>query len=251
MLIVFTLFVGEPVTQRERLQKEAETRFDRFGGSVIGKVMVWLAVTVYEPFADFFRRNGLQIALALLSFIFLFKIGEAFLGRMSIVFYKEIGFSNEQIGHYSKLIGWGITIFFTIIGSMVNVRFGIIKGLLIGGIAMASSNLMFAWLASVGPNENLFLAAIVVDNFTSAFATIAFVSFLTFLTGRGFTATQYALLASVGNFGRTTLASYSGKLVDQLNGSWPLFFIITTVMVIPSLLLLLSIRKHFEKDDEM
>lgn len=250
LLMMFTLIVSEPVTNREELQKQAEERLSKEGQSAFDRIGVWLIVTVYEPFADFFRRNGGKVAFYILLFIFLFKIGEAFLGRMSIVFYKEIGFSNEQIGEYSKLLGWGVTIFFTLVGSVVNVRFGITKGLLIGGIAMASSNLMFAWLASVGPNEHILLAAIIVDNFTSAFATIAFVSFLTFLTGRGFSATQYALLASVGNFGRTTLSSFSGVLVDWL-GSWPIFFVVTTVMVIPSLLLLLGIRSHFKHAKEM
>lgn len=127
---------------------------------------------------------------------------------------------------------------------MFNVRFGIVKGLMIGGIAMASSNLMFAWLASVGPNEHLLVATILVDNFTTAFSTIAFVSFLTVLTGQAFSATQYALLASLGNFGRTTLSSFSGQLVDVLD-SWPLFFIMTAVMVIPSLIMLYSLRHYF------
>lgn len=245
-LMLCTLFVREPVTDREKLQADAEKLYDK-GDGELEKVKTWLLVTVFEPFREFFNRNGVRVALTLLLFIFLFKIGEAFLGRMSIVFYKEIGFSNEQIGEYSKLIGWGITIFFTLVGSVVNVKFGIIRGLLIGGIAMAASNLMFAWLANVGPKESVLLAAIIVDNFTSAFATIAFVSFLTFLTGRGFSATQYALLASVGNFGRTTLSSTSGKLVDLLNGDWSLFFIITTLMVIPSLILLVSLKGHFKK----
>ena len=187
----------------------------------------------------------MKTACTLLLFVFLFKIGEAFLGRMSITFYKEIGFSNEQIGYYSKLIGWGATVFFTLLGSLINVRFGIIKGLMIGGIAMAASNLMFALIANVGPNEHLFLATIFVDNFTTAFSTVAFVSFLTILTGEAFSATQYALLASLGNLGRTTLASFSGELVDYLN-SWPLFFILTAVMVIPSLIMLLMLKGHFK-----
>jgi PAT family beta-lactamase induction signal transducer AmpG len=199
---------------------------------------------VVEPFLDFFRSNGFRVALTLLLFVFLFKIGEAFLGRMSITFYKEVGFTNEQIGYYSKLIGWGLTILFTLVGSMVNVKFGIVRGLMIGGIAMASSNLMFAWIAKVGPSEQLFLATLVVDNFTSAFSTVAFVSFLTVVTGQAFSATQYALLASLGNFGRTTLASFSGELVDYLN-DWSMFFILTALMVIPSLIMLYSLRHYF------
>ncbi|MDG3087366.1 MFS transporter [Vibrio hannami] len=241
LLMVFTLLVGEPKTERERLQDEAEARHSKVVGS---KVTAWLTVTVIEPFLDFFKRNGVRVALTLLLFVFLFKIGEAFLGRMSIPFYKEIGFSNEQIGHYSKLIGWWVTIFFTLVGSMFNVKFGIVRGLMIGGIAMAASNLMFSWIANVGPNENLFLATIIVDNFTTAFSTVAFVSFLTVMTGQAFSATQYALLASLGNFGRTTLASFSGELADYLN-DWSLFFIITALMVIPSLLMLWSLRHYF------
>ncbi|MFM2599040.1 AmpG family muropeptide MFS transporter [Vibrio fortis] len=243
VLMLFTLLVGEPKTERERLQEQAQQRHNKV---VDSKIVAWFTVTVIEPFYDFFKRNGVQVAITLLLFVFLFKIGEAFLGRMSITFYKEIGFSNEQIGHYSKLIGWGATIFFTLLGSVFNVKFGIVRGLMIGGIAMAGSNLMFAWIAKAGPSETLFLATIIVDNFTTAFSTVAFVSFLTLLTGQAFSATQYALLASLGNFGRTTLASFSGELVDYLN-DWSLFFIITALMVIPSLLMLYSLRHFFAR----
>ncbi|MUK37170.1 MFS transporter [Aliivibrio fischeri] len=242
LLMVFTLLVGEPKTKRDELQHEAEERHNKLVGS---KVAAWFTVTVIEPFYDFFNRNGVKTACTLLLFVFLFKIGEAFLGRMSITFYKEIGFSNEQIGYYSKLIGWGATVFFTLLGSLINVRFGVVKGLMIGGVAMAASNLMFALIANVGPNEHLFLATIIVDNFTTAFSTVAFVSFLTILTGEAFSATQYALLASLGNLGRTTLASFSGELADYLN-SWPLFFILTAVMVIPSLIMLLMLKGYFK-----
>ncbi|CAM3575548.1 AmpG family muropeptide MFS transporter [Vibrio aquimaris] len=241
VLMLFTLLVGEPATDREKLQAAAEERHSNVVGN---RVIAWLTVTVIEPFLDFFKRNGTRVALTLLLFVFLFKIGEAFLGRMSIAFYKEIGFSNEQIGYYSKLVGWGLTTLFTLVGSMVNVRFGIVRGLMIGGITMSASNLMFAWIASVGPNEHLFLATIIVDNFTTAFSTVAFVSFLTVLTGQAFSATQYALLASLGNLGRTTLASFSGELVDYLN-DWSTFFILTCLMVIPSLIMLYSLRHHF------
>lgn len=242
LLMVFTLLVGEPKTKRDELQHEAEERHNKV---VHSKAAAWFTVTVIEPFYDFFSRNGVKTACTLLLFVFLFKIGEAFLGRMSITFYKEIGFSNEQIGYYSKLIGWGATVFFTLLGSLINVRFGVIKGLMIGGIAMSVSNLMFALIASMGPNEHLFLATILVDNFTTAFSTVAFVSFLTILTGEAFSATQYALLASLGNLGRTTFASFSGELVDYLN-SWPLFFILTAVMVIPSLIMLVMLKGHFK-----
>lgn len=238
-LISIVFFIKEPNNTLFEKQKKVERLYgDGF--------KAWLLVTIIEPFREFFSRNGVKIALLILSFIFLFKIGEAFLGRMSIVFYKEVGFTNTEIGTYSKLIGWWVVIVFSIIGGIVNSHFGIIKGLFIGGIAMAASNLMFAWIAVVGPDTNLFLATVMVDGFTGAFATVTFVSFLSYLTSRSFTATQYALMASLGNLARTTLSSFSGVMVDKLDGNWSLFFIITALMVIPSLLMLLIISKHIK-----
>lgn len=207
------------------------------------RMAAWLIVTMIEPLAEFFRRNGVRFALSILLFVLLFKVGEAFLGRMSIVFYQEVGFSNQQIGLYSKLLNWWITIIFSLIGSYVTMRAGIVKGLFIGGSAMAMSNLFFAALAVTGPSVPLLTAAVVVDGFTSAWSTVAFVALISLMTNRAFTASQYALMASIATLGRTLLGSYSGALVDFLDGNWALFFVLTTLMVIPSLLFLWSIRK--------
>lgn len=207
----------------------------------------WLRNTLVDPITEFFKRNGWKLAVGMLSFIFLFKIGEAFLGRMSIVFYKEVGFSNDDIAVYSKMVNWWVTIIFAILGSFVNLRLGIVRGLMLGGIAMAASNLMFAWIAGVGPNTNLFLAAVIIDGFTAAWSTVAFVAFISLLANRAFTATQYALFASLGNLGRTLLSSYSGYVVNWLDGNWQLFFILTAIMVLPSLLILFALRKSLTR----
>ena len=82
------------------------------GASVINDTLSYLVSTIIIPFSSFFRNNGLKIGLGLLSFIFLFKIGEAFIGRMSIVFYKEVGFSKSDIAIYSKGLGWLVTVFY-------------------------------------------------------------------------------------------------------------------------------------------
>ena len=107
---------------------------------------------------------------------------------------------------------------------------------------MALTNLLFAVLYWVGKSEWLFAVAVILDDITAAFATVAFVAFISLLVDRTYTATQYALLASVGTAGRTTLASSSGALVDWLNGDWGTFFVLTAIMVIPSLICLWFIR---------
>lgn len=205
-----------------------------------------LSSSVTHPFVAFFQRNGIQLAINLILFIVLFKIGEAFLGRMSLVFYKEIGFSNTDIAAYSKLGSWIVTIVFSIISGWFTIRYGVVKGLLIAGIAMAASNIMFAVMATVGPVKWVFAITILVDGFTSAWSNVAFVAFLSSLCDRSYTATQYALLASLGTLGRTLFASSSGQMVDGLNGNWSLFFILTAVMVLPSLIILIRSAKIIE-----
>ena len=184
----------------------------------------------------------MSVAIGILSFIFLFKIGEAFLGRMSIVFYKEIGFSKGDIAIYSKTLGWVTTVIFTLLGGLFVIRSGVLRAMFLAGILMAATNLLFTILAWSDKSELLFAVAVIFDDIAAAFATVAFVAFISLLVDRTYTATQYALLASIGTAGRTTLASSSGALVDWLNGDWGTFFILTAIMVIPSLICLWFIK---------
>ena len=162
---------------------------------------------------------------------------------MSIIFYKEIGFSKSEIAIYSKSLGWITTVVFTLLGGIFAMKSGTIKTMFVAGILMALTNLLFAILAWTGKSEILFAFSVIADDLTAAFATVAFVAFISLLVDRTYTATQYALLASIGTAGRTTLSSSSGALVDWLNGDWGTFFIITTLMVLPSLIILWYIRK--------
>ena len=105
LLMSSVLWAKEPESNRDAVQAELEQTYQqKLAGSTqtrFAKIVAWLAVTVFDPFRTFFARNGVKTALALLAFIFLFKIGEAFLGRMSIVFYKEVGFSNSDITRFA------------------------------------------------------------------------------------------------------------------------------------------------------
>ena len=213
-------------------------------------ILSWLSGTIGGPVISFFKKNGFSIAIGILGFVFLFKIGEAFLGRMSIVFYKELGFSKSDIAIYSKTLGWITTVVFTLLGGLFAIRSGTVKTMFIAGGLMAITNLMFTLLAWSGKSELLFAAAVILDDIAAAFATVAFVAFISLLVDRTYTATQYALLASIGTAGRTLLASSSGSLVDWLNGDWGIFFIITALMVIPSLICLWFIRKKLKLSEK-
>ena len=226
----------------------------------------WISGRIGGPLVTFFKNNGLSIAIGILAFVFLFKIGEAFLGRMSIVFYKEIGFSKSEIAIFSKGVGWITTVVFTLLGGIFAMRSGSVKTMFIAGILMAVTNLLFSflnwyvqaiplvsyefdlnfilwtWHLVTSNHQLVFGVSVALDDITAAFATVAFVAFISLLVDRTYTATQYALLASIGTAGRTTLASSSGALVDWLNGDWGTFFVLTAIMVIPSLICLWFIR---------
>ena len=239
------LFIPETGTkERAAGQREAQQAVAaRMGGKgAVVQLVSFLTTTVIEPLWSFFRKNGIQIGVMILAFIFLFKIGEAFMGKMSIIFYKEVGFSKSDIAIYSKGLGWITTVVFTLIGGLFALRTGVVKALLISGIAMAATNILFSVLHWVGQNELMFAIAVIADDLAAAFATVAFVTFISLLVDRNYTATQYALLASIGTLGRTLMASSSGALVDWLNGDWGIFFIITAVMVIPALVVLWTLR---------
>ena len=241
------LLIPETGTKERSLaQAEAQAAFQqKLGGDNLAtQAASWIGSTVLMPLLSFFQKNGLKMGLAILSFIFLFKIGEAFMGKMSIIFYKEVGFSKSDIALYSKGLGWITTVVFTLLGGYFALKSGVVRALLISGVVMAATNILFSALAWAGKVEWLFAVAVILDDLAAAFATVAFVTFISLLVDRNYTATQYALLASIGTLGRTLLASSSGELVDWLEGDWGLFFIITAFMVIPSLAILWAMRKR-------
>ena len=257
VLIIFMniglLFVNETASsEKQNLHKEADklilSKFEK--DNIFIKIISWIGGTIGGPIISFFKRNGFAIAIGILGFIFLFKVGEAFLGRMSIIFYKEIGFSKTDIAIYSKTLGWVTTVIFTLLGGLFVIRSGVLKAMFLAGVVMASTNLLFSLLAWSDKSEILFAIAVIFDDMAAAFATVAFVAFISLLVDRAYTATQYALLASIGTAGRTTLASSSGALVDWLNGDWGIFFILTALMVIPSLIILWIMKKKLKLSEK-
>ena len=247
------IFINES-NNVERLKKQKETDsliLNRFKNkNLFTYFITWIGGTIGGPIISFFKKNGFSIAIAILGFVFLFKVGEAFLGRMSIIFYKEIGFSKTDIAIYSKTLGWVTTVIFTLLGGLFVIRSGVLKAMFLAGIIMAATNVLFSVLAWSDKSELLFAIAVIFDDIAAAFATVAFVAFISLLVDRTYTATQYALLASIGTAGRTTLASSSGALVDWLNGDWGLFFILTAIMVIPSLIILWSMRNKLRLSEK-
>lgn len=197
----------------------------------------WLRRAAIAPLADFFGRLGWMAALVLAVIVF-YKFGDAMLGRMAGVFYVDMGFTKIEIANYTKSVGIAATLLGVGVGGWVCIRLGIMRAMFLGAFLMMVTNLAFAVLAASGKDFGLLATVVFFDNLTGGMATTAFVAYLSGLCNVAFTATQYALLASLGNFARIQLGSVSGWAVDSLGGDWTLFFVAVGAMSIPAILLL-------------
>jgi len=205
-------------------------------------VTAWLYGAVVAPFVDFMKRRGWVLVLA---FIIVFKFGDALLGRMSGVFYRELGFSLGEIAEVMKLYGFIANGIGVLAGGVLVARIGLFRALLLAGLLAAATNLTYAWLAASGNDPLVFRVAVIADNFTAGLATVAFVAYLSSLCNVAYTATQFALLASAGNLGRIWLSASSGWMVDALEGDWAVFFALTAGLALLGLPLLLLLMRRY------
>lgn len=194
------------------------------------------ATAVVGPFADFMRR---PFWLLILLVIVGYKMGEAMAGVMAMPLYISLGFSLQEIAAVSKLFGFFATVAGALIGGVITVRFGIRRSLILCGVLQSAGNLFYV-LQAVGGHRLGYLAlCVVAENVTGAMAGTALVTYLSSLCSPAFTATQYALLSALASVGRTLVASSGGVLSEKVG--WVRFFLMTSVVTLPALLLLLWI----------
>jgi len=208
----------------------------------VNKTMV--KETYVGPVQDFFQRYGYSLAFLLLALIGLYRIADIVLGVISNVFYQDLGYSKIEIASVVKTFGLFMTIAGGLLGGLLSVRFGVIKILFLGALLSAATNLMFMSLASTGYNMPMLYLVISADNLSAGLASAAFIAFLSSLTNISFTAVQYAIFSSLMTLLPKILGGYSGSMVEELG--YPIFFLVTTLMGIPVLLLIIIAGKKLE-----
>ena len=205
-----------------------------------------LKEAVVEPFREFFTRNSVAVAVTILAFILLYKLGDAFAGVMANPFYIKIGFTKTEIATVSKIFGVFATLAGVFIGGMAVKRYGVLPSLFVFGVFQMVSNLMFAAQAAIGPDVGFLYLTIGIENLSGGMGSSAFVAYLSLLCNTAYTGTQFALFTSFMAFGRTWLASMSGWLADQTD--WVTFFVVSTGVALPGLILLLWMIKTLPMD---
>ncbi|WP_025732984.1 AmpG family muropeptide MFS transporter [Carnimonas nigrificans] len=202
------------------------------------RLIVWIIGAVVCPFTDFFSRYGLR-AFALLAFIGVFRISDLSMAAMANPLYIDLGFTTEQIGVVSGIFGVFMTLLGGLIGGALAGRYGIRPLLWLAAIAIALANLLFSALALSGHSLIMMIVTITADNLAGGVASALFIAFLSGLTSRAYTATQYALFSSIMTLPGKLIGGFSGAIVDSIG--YPRFFVIVALLSIPAVLLALWI----------
>jgi MFS transporter, PAT family, beta-lactamase induction signal transducer AmpG len=208
-------------------------------GEKLAALRQWLATAVIGPFEDFMQRPYWP---AILLFVFGYKLGEAMAGVMAMPLYVALGFSLNELATISKMVGFIATVAGALAGGIVVVRLGVVRALILCGLLQSVGNLFYVLQVIGGHRLDYLALCVAAENVTSGMAGAALVAYLSSLCSPAFTATQYALLSSLAAVGRTVVASWAGVLAERVG--WELFFVTTTVITVPALLLLAWIARR-------
>lgn len=238
--VVTVLLLSEPEKDESRADTSTEERvvelLIRGQGNLsrLQRVEAWFIGAVAAPFLEFFERNG-RFALIILLFIAVFRLSDIAMGIMANPFYLDMGYSKIEIANVAKIFGFFMTITGSAVCGVLVVKWGIFRPLLIGAIAVAVTNLFFAALSTMEPRVEYLAVVISADNISGGFAATAFIAYLSSLTNRAYTATQYALFSSLMTLPGKFISGFSGLIVDGYG--YFEFFVFAAVIGIPAILL--------------
>jgi len=231
--IVTVLLIAEPIRERDSLLAAVEPEGQSWARGVFNSVI--------NPFVDFFTRNS-GFALFILLFIAVFRLSDIAMGIMANPFYLDMGYTKIEIANVAKVFGFFMSIAGAAICGLLVVKWGIYRCLLVGAIAVASTNILFAGLALL-PAEMSYLAVVIsADNISGGFAATAFVAYLSSLTNRAYTATQYALFSSLMTLPGKFVSGFSGLVVDGYG--YFEFFLIAAALGLPAIFMVIIMMRR-------
>ncbi|MGA1104033.1 MAG: AmpG family muropeptide MFS transporter [Pseudomonadales bacterium] len=238
--LLTTCLVKEPprneTESNQRLtapERDATTQHVRFG-EMATRLFV-------APITSFFQVYG-RVAWAILALVALYRLSDIVMGVMANPFYLDKGYTKSEIAGIAKGLGFGMSIFGAFLGGVLVMRFSVLKTMLLGALLVALTNLLFAFLAQIAPSLTLLALVISLDNLSGGVAATSFVAYLSGLTQREFTATQYALFSSLMTLPGKFISGFSGMAVSALG--YFQFFVGSALLGIPAILLTIWAIRH-------
>jgi len=249
--IITVLLISEPdrtISEQTYLQEQRVVDFLESTAhipDVLRIPVAWFIGAVICPFTEFFQRNS-NSALFVLLFIGIYRISDIVLGNMTHPFYIDMGFSVIEIANIAKIFGVVMTLLGAFVGGLLVVRYGILRVLLLGAILVSITNLMFALLADNGHSITGLAIVLSSDNFSGGLASTAFIAYLSSLTNRAYTATQYALFSSIMTLGPKFISGFSGVVIDAQG--YIFFFGYAAALGLPAIFMVLYLMKQQKPD---
>ena len=198
-----------------------------------------LREAVVEPFREFFSRDGLRPALAVLAFILLYKLGDNMAVALATPFYIDMGFSLTEIGTIAKFSALWASIAGSVIAGIAMLKLSINRALWIFGFVQILTILGFVWLSTIGHNPVGLFLVVSGEYLGVGMGTVALTAFLARETSRAFTATQFALFSSIVVIPRTFANASTGFLIEWMG--YTSFFLLCTVVAVPGMLMLIKV----------
>jgi PAT family beta-lactamase induction signal transducer AmpG len=204
-----------------------------------------LREAVIEPFREFFLRDGVGAAVAILAFMFLYKLGDNMATALATPFYLDMGFSRTEIGSIAKVAALWAVIAGSVIGGIAMLKLSINRALWIFGFVQMVTILGFAWLSQVGHSPVGLFIVVSAEYLGVGLGTVALTAYIARETSRAFTATQFALFTSLIAVPRTFANASTGFLIEFMG--YTNFFLLCTALALPGMLMLLKAAPWTER----
>ncbi len=198
-----------------------------------------LKAAIIDPFVEFFSRDGIKAGLAILAFMFLYKLGDNMATALATPFYLDMGFSRTEIGSIAKVAAlWAVTAG-GVIGGIAMLKLSINRALWIFGFVQMFTILGYVWLSTIGHDPVGLFIVVSGEYLGVGLGTIAMTAYMARETSKAFTATQFALLSSFAVFPRTFANASTGFIIEAIG--YTQFFILCTLVAVPGMLLLFKV----------
>ena len=211
--------------------------------------------SIYEPLKDFVSRFGLYLASFLLLIVSTYRLTDIVMGPMASPFYLDKGYTLKEIGYVVKVVAVMASVIGFFLGGMLVKKKGVKFTLIMGALLVLTTNLLFSVVAVYEKDLTLLGLIVGADSLAAGVVGTANITFLTSLVSKKYTAVQYALLTSFMMLPGKVFSGFSGILANFFKSQygsdygWMAFFIFTSLLTIPCLLMLLYYaRKKFEYD---
>jgi PAT family beta-lactamase induction signal transducer AmpG len=207
------------------------------------------------PYVDFFWRYGF-VALALMAFVSIYRMGDVLALNLSKPMIKGLGYSLTEIGYADSYVALGASIVGVGLGGLMAARWPLGRTLAIGAVFAAIGNFAFVWLAHQPPATAALYIATAADQFGNGMAGTIFVVYLAMLVNPRFPGAQYAFLSAFAFMLPRLLSGAGGSIVTTLDQAgyrgFDLFFILSGVLSLAAILFLpvVARAKPRPPDDE-